>query len=105
MSKRGVYYQYCDKRGGVVTKNDGTTFLETLPDHPNEKECITWAMFHLYWKEHYHYLKVSKSSKDICRECYIFFNRNKYYCTVIDNREDSTSGSTDRDDGEQQYWR
>ena len=34
-----------------------------------------------------------------------FFNRNKYYCTVIDNGEDSSSGSYDGDDGEQQYWR
>ena len=106
MSKRGVYRQYCDERGKkVVTKHDGSTFLETLPNHPNEKECITWAMFHLFWKEHFYYMKVSKCSEDICRECYIFFNRNKYYCTVIDNGEDSSSGSYDGDDREQQYWR
>ena len=88
-----------------MTKQDGTTFLELLPNHPNEKECITWEMFHLFWKEHFYYMKVSKSSEDIYRECYIFFNRNKYYCTVIDNGKNSTSGSYDGDDGEQKYWR
>ena len=106
MSKRGVYRQYCDERGKkVVTKHDGSTFHESLPNHPNIKECITWSMFHLFWKEHFYHMKVSNCSEDICRECYIFFNRNKYYCTVIDNREDSSSGSYDGDDGDQQYCR
>ena len=51
MSKRGVYCQYCDERGKkVVTKHDGSTFHESLPNHPNVKECITWSMFHLFWK-------------------------------------------------------
>ena len=36
-------------------------------------------MFYYFWREHFNHLKVSKSSKDICKECYVFFNRKNSF--------------------------
>ena len=88
MSKRGVYRQYCEQRGkNVVTSHDGSISLEDIDDI-NSKECISWCMFHNFWRDHFTDLKVSKCSEDICKECYVFFNRNKFFVSS-DNRDDS----------------
>ena len=91
MSKRGCYRQYCEQRGKkVVTSHDGSCQLYPIDDAENVHNCISWYYFHTYWKKFFPQLKVSKSSEDICKECYVFFNRNKYKSSALDNEEDDT---------------
>ena len=60
MSKRGVYRQYCKQRGkNVVTSHDGSISLEDI-ENSNIQECISWCMFHNFWRDHFMDLKVSK---------------------------------------------
>lgn len=80
MSKRDCYRNYCAGRGmKVVTKATGKTSFEPIDSFDGvRKECVHWRTFHRYWMTQYKYIKVSRPEEDICKSCYIFFNRQKY---------------------------
>ena len=110
MSKRGVYRQYCEHRGKrVVTSNDGQTTLEDMEGR-DQKDTISWSTFFNYWNGHFSHLRVSQPHEDICKECYVFANRQRYVtadssCVIIDdddlsNMSISDDSSTDHNEGD-----
>ena len=105
MSKRGCYRQYCQQRGEiVVTSHDGSCTLDNIDNVNNNKECISWCYFFNYWKSNFSHLKVSKPSHDIYKECYIFFNCNKYFSSATEKAGSESNWDNKEEEEEDSDW-
>ena len=71
-----------------------------MDDVNDNKECISWCYFFNYRKSNFSHLKVSKPSHDICKECYIFFNGNKYVSSATGKAGSDSDWDTDTEEEE-----
>ena len=85
LTKRGMYDKFCFERGWKVSTNaKGTVTLAPREDDDwlNEGEeaapICSRRQFDRFWKQHYPEMVIRKPTKDICDECYSFYNCQKY---------------------------
>jgi hypothetical protein len=89
-SKWHLYSRFCYERGWRiktddigVDKKERRTDGEYAPNQADEdskepEPICSWPRFWNFWNEHYYHLKLRKLTKDICGDCFIYFNRSKY---------------------------
>ena len=82
-SKQAVYARFCFERGSVINTDDRgcitkTTRTDGQWNAGDEKRICDWHTFLIFWDKHYPLVRIAPPSTDICTDCHIFFNREKY---------------------------
>jgi hypothetical protein len=103
MSKRGLYVQFCARRGWEMkqkAKCYKKTRLATIPDD-EVKDIPEWSVFYRFWKREYPQLKIGKSCEDMCTKCHVFMNRFKYVAKKKEKEGQESDESDSEIEGEE----
>jgi hypothetical protein len=99
-SKRGVYARFCSERGYVISCTARGNIVKTERSDPewnvqNKKTICSWHAFLQFWDRNYPMIRLSSPAADICTDCHIFYNSQKYNNSTEGN---STTSSITIDD-------
>ena len=97
MTKLHVYKRFVQEQGWLLKYDAKKRIIERLPmegaeqlSYPSER------LFIKHWQANFAHLVPQKARADVCGDCYIFANRHRYICKLIN--PSNKSGEEDEGD-------